>query len=1096
MKKLSNLFKSLCAILLGLTMSVAAFAQSETVKVTVFDSTGPLPGANVMIKGTTTGAMTDLDGVASVEGVKPDDVLVVSFIGFSSVEFTPGTKTSHQITLKEDTNLLEETIVVGYGVQKKESLTGAISQIRTEDITNTKSTDALLTLQGKVPGLLIRDTGGKPGQFGTELSLRGYGTPMIVVDGVVRSSTQVRKAQTGYVSSAKSLESYNDLSVLQELNPDDIETVSVLKDASAAIYGLGAANGVILITTKKGKVQKPSISFSASVRLQEPVTNRNVEDWTTFMKWTNKMSDQSRVVTGHPYSDQEIAASEAGKWLVDDGDFHKAGDPYITTDWYNYTAKRVSVNQNYNFSIRGGQEKVNYYLGLGYSDDSSILKSDNLMYNRFNVNGSVTAELFKGLTATYTTTMRMSNQKTLPDPNVDWNIQYYILALDPRIEPHPRVNGVTNPTHWSNCNEQMNPGALLDPATSGYAKNMNRSFNNTIDIKYDAPFLQGLSFQATGAYDISTLQSRTLMLRYDCYDYYTDTYAASTKTENEYSELWTNSQRLYGRIQANFNRQFGKHNVAATLAAEITKNQRAQAQASRKYGATADESFYTHDVLNQGVLSTQENAGTRYDTATAGYIARVSYNYMGKYLVEGIGRVDGTYIYQKGKRFGFFPSYSLGWRISEEKFIKENTNIVNNLKVRWSDGFTGQTQGGAYAYLSGFSPSGSWVFADGAQTPGYVNSTVANTILTWAKVRMMDVGLDWDLWNGKFGGSFDWFNRTVSGLADTPTVSLPDFYGVSLPQANLNTRENVGLELQLSSNGQVGEFNYRVGASATYTRTRMTYIESENDKKYKSSMDYWKTNTLNRWSDARSSSRFEWTGDRITSLNDASNLAVLYTTSNNRGNTWMVPGLYQLVDRNGDGYITDDDKFETWADSNPPLQFGINFSGSWKGLDFSLVFSGAALKTKSYSLTAYAGFGYLYQLPKSYSRDSYQTKNWDDDPWDPNTEWTPGYWPVLGQVGQATNPLPFATYSADQPYNKVNATYLRLKSFEVGYRISPKFLQKAGIKSLRVFFNGGNLFTLCNKNLRFVDPESVDNGRAGGTYQINRSYNFGLNLNF
>ena len=253
MNKSTNPLKLFCALLAGLMMSVSAFAQTKPVTITVFDETGPLPGASIMVKGTTTGTMTDLDGNAVLD-LKQGDVLEVSFIGYHTTEATVGSGDKLQVVLKEDTTLLDETIVVGYGVQKKETLTGAVSQIRTDDITNTKSPDALLSLQGKVPGLLIRDMGGKPGAFNTELSLRGYGSPMIVVDGVVRSQQMVGKSR-GYAMSAKQTQEYTDISVLQEINPEDIESVSVLKDASATIYGLGAANGVILITTKKGQSQ-------------------------------------------------------------------------------------------------------------------------------------------------------------------------------------------------------------------------------------------------------------------------------------------------------------------------------------------------------------------------------------------------------------------------------------------------------------------------------------------------------------------------------------------------------------------------------------------------------------------------------------------------------------------------------------------------------------------------------------------------------------------------------------------------------------------------------------------------------------------------
>ena len=261
-------------------------------------------------------------------------------------------------------------------------------------------------------------------------------------------------------------------------------------------------------------------------------------------------------------------------------------------------------------------------------------------------------------------------------------------------------------------------------------------------------------------------------------------------------------------------------------------------------------------------------------------------------------------------------------------------------------------------------------------------------------------------------------------------------------------------------------------------------------------MNYYTNSTLNRWSNARSNSRYEWTGGRFDNLTIIGDEPVLYDMSQSAGgNRELVPGMYQIDDRNGDGYITSDDMYYTWPDANPPLQFGLTMSGAWKNLDFSIVFSGAAMKSKSVSLSGYTGFGYLYHLPKNFTSDCYHVTNYGADPWDPQTQWVEGYWPALARVtaaGRAHN----ATYAAAQPYNNVNASFFRLKSIEVGYRFSPKILQKAKIKSLRVFFNGGNIFTICNPLLKFVDPESNDNGRQGGTFQINRTYNLGVSLNF
>ena len=1074
----TNLLKRVVSVALGLVLGASALLAQNTITVTgtVTDAQKePIIGASVLQQGTTVGAATDVDGNFTLT-VPEGAVLEFSSIGFETrtLKATP----RMNVILVEDSELLNETVVVGYGVQKRESLTGSISQIRSEDIAATKTADGVAALQGKIPGLLITQNSGKPGAFASEINLRGFGTPMVVVDGVVRSTTRTRKSTT-YNTNPNALESYTDLSVLQELNPDDIESISVLKDASATIYGLGAQNGVILITTKKGQVRKPSVNFSANVSLASPVVPRDVESWTSFMKWENAMSDVAKM--SHRFSDETIAAYERG----DEG--------LVYTDWYNEVYRKFAVNQQYNVSLTGGTETVNYYFGANYADDNPILKGDAYGYKRYGFNGNISVKLTPALTMRYTTSVRQSNNLGMGDFDMDWNIFYYIYQSNPMVGVHTK----DNPNHYSDVEEHTNPVALLDTDASGFTKTDRKDFSNTVDFTYDAPFLKGLQFQATGAYDFGRMKQRTLVKKMKLYNYLTDIseQGMETRQETQYAEMWNDNTRVYGRFQALYNRQFGAHNISAMLGGELTSITDAMIGASRYYGVDGDHYLYTHDVINQALASRDDNQGTRSSSRTAGYIGRLNYNYMGKYLVEVMGRYDGNYMFQRGKRWSLFPSYSVGWRISEEKFFKNLFPYVNNLKFRWSDGFTGAPQGSAYAYINGYTASGSWVFSDGGTTTGYANSQVANTILTWAKVRMMDFGVDWELWQGKFGGTFDWFKRQMLGTAAVRNASLPDFYAVSLPSENLNRSENVGMELSLYHRNSIGNFSYRVQATATFSRNRPTYIESENTRVYKSSMDYWKNGTLNRWNGYMGGSTYHWTGNRFTSVNDANASEVLYTTDGSKeGNRGLIVGQYELVDRNGNGYIDGEDVFYTWGSGNPPLQFGLNFSGSYKNFDFALLFNGATMKYKSYGLSAYAGFGKLNYLPSHYT-DAYHVANYGDDPWNPETQWVAGYWPALvrvAQVGSYNSP----SYGNNQPYNYVNASFLRLKTIELGYRVSPNFLRKMGIKSARVFFNGGNLLTICNPLLKYVDPESNDSGRAGGEFQINKTYSFGFNLNF
>ena len=1060
------------AFLSALALSVSAQTQQRNVKISVSDKEGPVIGAGVLIKGTNTGGVTDMNGVLELKGVTNSTVLSISCIGYASQEITVGNQQSIDVLLAYDMEELEGVVMVGYGVQKKESLTSAISQISAEDITNTKHTDAVMSLQGKVPGLLIREQSGKPGEFNTDLSLRGYGSPMIVVDGVVRSGSATRKNR----SWGGGFTTFNDMSALQEINPEDIESISILKDASATIYGLGAANGVILITTKKGASRAPSVSYSATIRLTRPVTNYNVEDWGSFMKWDNAMSDNAKMT--HRFSDEEI-------------DQYYNDPNYVFYDWYEGYNKKFAVNQQHNVTVSGGSDKIRYYLGLGYVNENPIYHATNYGYQRYNVNGNVSADLTDNLTAKYTTGIRVSDTMTMPDFSQDWNLQYYLYAIDPRTEPTLR----DDPTKYSDVNEHRNVFAMSSKDIFGYSQEYTTQFQNTLDLTYKAPFLKGLQLSATGAYDLRFNKTRDLVKMHNLYDFKTGAKAA-TVNNNSYSEMWTNNTRLYGRVQATYNGQFGKHSVDATLAAEVTNVKNAHATAARQYGATQASSFYTHDTLNSGLPSTASNSGTRTESLTAGYIGRVSYNYDARYFAEVMARLDGTYYYASGHRFGLFPSYSLGWRISEEQFFKNILPWINNLKFRWSDGKTGSVQGSPYAYIGGYSTSGSWIFSKGSTTTGYDSTIVENTILTWADVRMLDFGVDFEMKQGLLGASFDWFKRITSGIAATRSVSLPDFYGVALPQENINKSEHEGLEFSVYHRHHIGKFNYRVQASMTYYRNRQTYIESENTRLYSSAMDYYKNSTLNRWSNARSASRYEWTGGRFENLNQIASTTLLYDMSPNAGgNRELIPGMYELVDRDGDGYITSEDLFYRWPDNNPPLQFGLNISGSWKELDFSLSFSGASNKSKAVSLSGYSGYGYLYHLPKNFTEDCYHVATYGDDPWDPATKWVSGYWPALVRTtsaGASHN----ATYASNQPYNFVDATYLRLKTVEIGYRINADFLKKIHLKSARVYFNGGNLLTFCDRRLKFVDPESFDSGRQGGAFQINKSYSFGITLNF
>ena len=1064
--RITNYLRRLAALACGVLLcSQLLTAQNLTVRGKVVDSANQaVIGAAVMQAGTTNGAACDVDGNFSIT-VPAGAELVVSAIGYETLHVTV-TSSSMNIVLKEESTELEETVVVGYGTQKKASLTSAITNILSEDITATKQADLVSALQGKVPGLQIRQQSGNVGWFDQEFSLRGYGAPLVIIDGVARQSRS--RQYYGWVD-----DNTSSTAALGELNPEDIESITVLKDASASIYGLGAQNGVILVTTKKGQIGKPSVSYSNTLTYGVPTALPKEVDIATYMEVYNEMTLNNRKNSSITYSDEEIQHYRNG----DEG--------YENFSWWDAIFKDHTFSQVHNVSIRGGNQQSQYYLSGNITNQDAIYRADTGDYNRYGFTGNFTTKITPNLSLTFQSQINVTNQE-MPPANTTQNAMYYALLTPRTIHATTR----DNPEHYSsNVAENRNAVALMVSDIAGSKKDKDVSIRNNLDVKYDVPFLKGLTLSGSAAYDVVERKNSSLTKHFPLYNYYTDELAAYNPDKNQYSESWNTYYKYYGRLQANYTTTIAhSHHLNATLAAEATINQLRSISASREYG-----DFYTHDIISQGTTDTQTNSGSRSSSATAGYVGRLNYDYKGKYLVELMARYDGTYLYAPGHRWGLFPSYSLGWRVSEEPFFKAILPFMNNFKLRWSDGMTGYSQGNAYGYLVGFSSNGSTVYDDGSAIGGYANHSPAQTIISWAKVRMMDFGFDFEAWRGLIGGSVDWFWRKTSGISAASTATVPDFYGISLPRLNLDKSENVGIDMTLSHRNQIGDFSYRTMFTATFSRYRTTYSESEKTAIYNSSADYYAKHMVGRWSNARSSSTYHWQAGnpQFTGWDDINNSKVLYGNMQN-----MLPGMYKIEDRNEDGVINSNDYYYTWQETNPPLQFGLVLSGKWKNLDFNITFNAATLVNKNLGLSGGMGYGRNGTFYENHM-DRWHTAEYAADPFDPKTEWIAGYWPALAYATSAYDTSSNVTYRANQPYTYVNGTYLRLKSLEIGYTFDFAFLRKVHIRSLRLYANGTNLLTFCNKLLKPYDPEREQNsyiGTAGAPLQKN--FSAGLSLNF
>ena len=1017
--------------------------QQSTISGRVTDSGGqPLPGVTVYVKGSTTGTVTNMDGGYSLPNVAVQSTLVFSFVGMKTQEILVTNNTTINVVLVEETIGLEEVVAVGYGVQRKETLSGSVAAISADEIMTTKSENLLSNIQGKISGLMIRQLTGEPGTFNNYVSIRGFGAPLVIIDGVARDGT----------------------TDLAQLNPNDIENMSVLKDAAASIYGMNAANGVIIVTTKKGKDGKAQFSYSNLLGMKGATGLEYTVDAYTYRVMKNEMDRNSG--TTETYTADVLEKYRTGV------------DGYTDTDWIDLCLEDWVFQQTHNISVRGGTDAVKYFNSFGYTEDNGLLKSGIQYYRRYNFRSTTTADLTKNLKLNVSAAGRLDSRQS-PREAFLWTYKT-IMVNDRGVNYHT----IANENHLSVINpESKNAYALMNPDIDGYNRNRNTQFQSTVDLTYKVPQVPGLSVMATGAFDQNISNSSYLQKSYDLYDYYTDEYSQTTGTD-QYSNTIDLFQRALARGQANYIKSFGQHRLNLTGVIEFTGTRRDNIYARRLYS-----DLFTNDIINQGTATTASNSGYRSYGKYAAYIGRANYDYAGKYLVEVVARYDGSYRYAKANRWAFFPSTSIGWRISEEPFIKDNIKAISNLKIRASYGESGTDAGDAFAYYSAYTASNSngYVFNDGSLTVGMVAPGVVTDDLTWVTSKISNVGLDFELWEGKLGGTLEVFERRNEGLLATLIQSVPNTFGASFPQENINSNLNNGFEVMLSHKGKVGrDFSYGVTANFAYTRTKRLHVENSG---YSSSWDYWKNSTQNRYSGYMW--LYEYDGV-YTSLEEYETAPLMGGTA---GNSKMLPGSYKLTDLNGDGLINSSDQTNdhwTYGTVNPPMQFGLTMDASYKNFDLSMLFQGAAGYSINYRNNDIWGYGRYPTLHEKFL-DRWHSTSPTDDPYNPDTEWVSGFYPALRNYNY-NNTTEANVIDVWRP----KATYLRLKSVEIGYTLPESIISRIGlVDSGRIFLNGYNLLTFCNKLLKDADPERQEaDWDANLAYPLMKSFNCGISVNF
>jgi TonB-linked SusC/RagA family outer membrane protein len=1027
-------------------MAVSGFAQTKTISGVIFDASNgePIIGASVAVSGTQRGTITDIDGGFSLS-VEPNETITISSLGYLPQKQKVGDKTVFEIRLEPSSELLDEVVVTGYTTQKKSTLTGSISTVGNEQIKITKNENVVNMLTGKLPGLRISQKSAQPGAYDTKIDVRGYGEPLFVVDGIPR-----------------------DKAYFSRMDPEEIESISLLKDGAAAVYGLRAANGVMLITTKSGTAQNGKVditytggytmqqflSVPESVNALEWMTLKNEQNWQDFAK--NYLVRQVPVYTQEhmqPYID---------------------GKP--SYDWMAAVFKDLTPQTQHNLSINGGTEKLRYFLSLGYSKQDGSYRSGSLYSDKWNLRSNIDAQITKRLKARVSLGSILS---TNYQPNFDlWMVYKYTWLM----RPDAPIYANDNPEFLNGDNSVLYEGNNMVARTSsdivGYKINKSRRLNGMLTLTYDIPGIEGLSTKASYDYGLSIPDYTSYRGGYTLYTYYpsTDEYSASAKgipaNVSRSANFNTDTDLQLGLY---YNRKLGNHNVNSALVFEEAYSIWESFTAYRELLINSEYLFFGEDQ-NQSATG-----GAPGDRLTQAFIGQFNYDYSGKYLVDFRFRYDGSSRFPKGSRWGFFPSLSLGYRISEEHFIKDKIDFLSNLKLRASYGEMGDDSS-ADNYPStivGYNFSGNnrgWYF-DNVLAAGVTPLSIPNPDLTWYKIKMYNLALDFALYQNKLSGTFEVFRRDRSGLLATRGAEVPATVGASLPQENLNSDRNFGWEIELAHKNRINEFSYIVSAQISATKSMRTdWLETPAGNSY----DKWRNRTSGRYNNI-------WWGNEsggmLTNYNDIRNFYLPMGQG-------AVPGDWWTVDWNEDGMIDDKDQHPIATNGLPIFNYGISTGAGYRDFDLALNFQG--------SYGVYSRFSEVLAEPLSFGGQN--TLYWFMDRWhpedpnadyfNPDTKWIPGYYPITGHDGRRTGT------NAVQ-----NASYIRLKTLELGYTLPKKMSSKLGIKNLRIYVNGYNLLTL--SPLKNIDPErpGSSGGASDGTIDIynypnNRTYTIGASVKF
>lgn len=1052
------------------------------------DDGEPLLGAGIVVKGRTgAGALADLDGNFSIK-VAIGEKLTVSFVGYSDAELTVSGTGPVEIVLVPDSEFLAETVVVGYGTQKKVNLTGAISTVSADKLDNRVAPTLTHMLQGSVPGLNITTSSGRPGN-GASINIRGTnsingGSPLVLVDGAE--------------------------SDLARVNPADVESISVIKDASAAaIYGARASFGVILVTTKAGASEDgwAKVRINSRFGWEEPTTSTEFETRGYYSVYLNDLFYNAANGTNYSFYTsedmQQLWARRNDKvedpsrpWVViDQRDGRDTYVYYANTDWYHELFRDRHPNQQHSISVSGGAKKVRYFLSASYNQEDGIFRRNTDRNRKYNFRSKVSYDIKKWLSLSNNTSYYKSSY-AYPGPsgvNTAFSqMTVHALASYPAHNPDGSSIGFTS---FANNNYVMD-GLLTILDNPNYRnEDVNDNLSTTTEMVIKP--LPSLEIRGSFTYSLNQYRNtnRSVQAQYSRYpgELITTSNARSISSLSETVQ----TQHYYAtNIYATWNRTFADaHNLK--LMAGFNWEAKNYKDISAKAYYLMSDSLSDLNLAGSGSDGNKrmETGGGQNQYALEGYFARINYDYLGRYLFEASGRFDGSSRFASSHRWGFFPSASAGWRISEEKFFESAKAVVNNFKLRYSYGSLGNQQVGYYDYIRKISVgTGSYIFGTGTKpTVATIGAPVASD-LTWEKTAQHDVGVDLSFLDDRLVFTADAYIRDTKDML-TAGVALPSVYGAASPKMNAADLRTKGYELSLvwrdSFNLLGHPFRYSASFSFSDYLSKITKFDNPEKSFAKS---YYEGMTIGEIWGYHSDGLFRTDEEAAAYPVDQTyvNQAIIAAAGDSRG---LHAGDVRFLDLNGDGYVdagknTVDDPGDRTIIGNrsPRYNYGINLNFSYFGFDFEIFFQGVGKMDWAPSSDNVLFWGpysrpYATLMPKNFHK-----MIWSEDNPDSYLPRPRGY-VALGSNRELT--VPSDRYLQD-------ISYCRLKNLTVGYTLPEKLTDKIGAGPIRFYFSGENLhyWSPFKEHSVYIDPEMAQTNSTNKIYPWQKSFMFGIDITF